>query len=88
MAVDLYGAGLPDVEALLPGRPPFGPTTKPTAVQAAGFVEQAAGWVATRVGPLTDGRIADVDLSSPSGDTNVSLGSVAVADTTGVSFTV
>ena len=34
------------------------------------------------------GRIADVDLSSPSGDTNVSLGSVAVADTTGVSFTV
>ena len=33
------------------------------------------------------GRIADVDLSSPSGDTAVSLGSVAVADTTGVTFT-
>ncbi len=34
------------------------------------------------------GRVADVDLSSPSGDTSVSLGSVAVADTTGVTFTV
>ena len=34
------------------------------------------------------GRIADVDLSSPSGDTTVTLGSVAVADTAGVSFTV
>lgn len=34
------------------------------------------------------GRIADVDLSSPSGDTSVTLGSVAVADTTGVTFTV
>ena len=33
------------------------------------------------------GRIADLDLSSPSGDTNVTLGSVAVADTAGVSFT-
>jgi len=33
------------------------------------------------------GRIADVDLSSPSGDTNVTLGSVAVADVTGVTFT-
>lgn len=33
------------------------------------------------------GRIADVDLSSPSGDTTVSLGSVAVADVTGVTFT-
>ena len=33
------------------------------------------------------GRIADVDLSSPSGDTSVTLGSVAVADTTGVTFT-
>lgn len=34
------------------------------------------------------GRIADVDLSSPASDTSVSLGSVAVADTSGVSFTV
>lgn len=34
------------------------------------------------------GRIADVDLSSPSGDTSITLGSVAVTDTTGVSFTV
>lgn len=34
------------------------------------------------------GRIADVDLSSPAADTSVSLGSVAVADTTGVTFTV
>jgi hypothetical protein len=33
------------------------------------------------------GRIADVDLSSPSGDTSVSLGSVAVASTAGVTFT-
>lgn len=33
------------------------------------------------------GRIADADLSSPSTDTNVSLGSVAVADVTGLSFT-
>lgn len=34
------------------------------------------------------GRVADVDLSSPAADTSVSLGSVAVADTTGVTFTV
>lgn len=34
------------------------------------------------------GRIADVDLSSPASDTSVTLGSVAVADTSGVSFTV
>lgn len=34
------------------------------------------------------GRIADVDLSSPTGDTSVTLGSVAVVDTTGVTFTV
>lgn len=34
------------------------------------------------------GRIADVDLSSPTGDTSVTLGSVAVADTSGVTFTV
>jgi hypothetical protein len=34
------------------------------------------------------GRIADVDLSSPSGDTAVTLGNVAIADTTGVTFTV
>lgn len=34
------------------------------------------------------GRIADVDLSSPSGDASVSLGSVAVADTAGITFTV
>lgn len=33
------------------------------------------------------GRIADVDLSSPTGDTSVTLGSVAIADTTGVTFT-
>jgi hypothetical protein len=32
------------------------------------------------------GRIADVDLSSPAGDTSVTLGSVAIADTTGVTF--
>lgn len=61
MAVDLYDVSLADVEGHLPGRPPFGPSTKPTADQAAGFIEQAAGWVATRVGPLTDTRIPDVD---------------------------
>lgn len=33
------------------------------------------------------GRIADVDLSSPTGDTAVTLGSVAVANTSGVTFT-
>lgn len=35
-----------------------------------------------------EGRIADVDLSSPASDTSVSLGSVAVADTSGVTYTV
>lgn len=34
------------------------------------------------------GRIADVDLSSPAADTSVSLGSVAVAETSGVTYTV
>jgi len=32
------------------------------------------------------GRIADVDLSSPAADVSVTLGSVAVADTSGVTF--
>lgn len=44
--------------------------------------------IAAAIYGAAPGRIADLDLSSPSGDTSVTLGSVAVADVTGISFTV
>lgn len=45
-----------------------------------------AGVEAAIYGAVAAGRVVDVDLSSPVGDTTVSLGSVAVADTTGITF--